>query len=67
MSLFTQYVSGPIPEVQFADGRPRLTMNPQNPRLPVVSLLSISFPLIRRTTSRLDSARSQQHDENGKG
>src|SRR5205809_6753021 len=30
---------GPIPELQFVDGRPRLTVNPGSPRLPVFSLL----------------------------
>ena len=54
MSAFlSRYVADPIPEVQFVDGRPRLSVNPQNPRLPVVSLLKYYVSLNPKNYSQL--------------
>ena len=38
-AFLSHYVAGPIPELQFVGGRPRLKVNAGSPRLPIFSLL----------------------------
>src|SRR5881396_399092 len=38
-AFLSRYVVGPIPEMRFADGKPRLHVSPGSRRLPVFSLL----------------------------
>src|SRR5213592_16803 len=38
-AFLSHYVAGPIPELRFVGGRPRLKVNAGSPRLPVFSLL----------------------------
>jgi len=38
-AFLSHYVAGPIPELRFVGGRPRLKVNARSPRLPVFSLL----------------------------
>src|SRR5439155_10090662 len=33
------YIAAPVPELGFAGGKPRLSVNPRSPRLPILSLL----------------------------
>ena len=38
-AFLSRYVAGPIPELRFVGGRPRLKVNAESPRLPIFSLL----------------------------
>ncbi len=59
-AFLSHYVAGPIPELRFVGGRPRLKVNAGSPRLPVFSLLKYYVSLnpknylsIRLSTKRL--------------
>ena len=38
-AFLSRYVAGPVPELRFVGGKPRLNVNARSPRLPVSSLL----------------------------
>ncbi len=38
-AFLSRYVAGPVPELRFVGGKPRLNVNARSPRLPVFSLL----------------------------
>jgi type IV secretory pathway TraG/TraD family ATPase VirD4 len=38
-AFLSYYIAAPVPELRFAGGKPRLSVNPRSPRLPILSLL----------------------------
>src|SRR5437762_4598807 len=66
-AFLSRYVAGPVPELRFVGGKPRLNVNARSPRLPVVSLLKYYVSLnpknylrIRLSSKRLGAQEKRE-------